>query len=78
MEAGCVYLDGGDGGFIWSDVEDGGFINLRGKLWRLVHVHHLNSDLRRGEEKNTEGNFCIYSAYFIVVKAKTSFSQTLG
>lgn len=45
-ESGRVYLDIDDRGFIRGDAEHRGTINLRGKLWRLVHILHLNSDLR--------------------------------
>lgn len=46
-EAGRVYLDVDDGGFIGGDAEHGGVVLSGGKLRRLVHVLHLNGDLRR-------------------------------
>lgn len=46
-EAWCVYLDVDDGGFIGGDAEHRGVILSGGKLWRLVHVLHLNCDLRK-------------------------------
>lgn len=55
-EAGCVYLDMDDGGFIRSDAEYRGFINLAGKPRRLVYVLDLDSDLR--DKKMEAENFC--------------------
>lgn len=48
-KVGCVYLHLDDRSFIWGDAEYGGTINLWGKLWRLVHILHLNSNLRQKE-----------------------------
>lgn len=44
-EAGCGYLDVDDGVLIGGDAEHRGFVHCGGKLWRFVHVVHLNCDL---------------------------------
>lgn len=48
-KVGCVYLHLDDGSFIGGDAEYIGTINLWGKLWWLVHILHLNSNLRQKE-----------------------------
>lgn len=57
MGAGCVYLHLDDWGFVRRDAEHRGFIIVRGELWRLVYVLHLNSDLR-----DAESPFCWYES----------------
>ena len=52
--AGCLYLDLNNRGFIRVGAEDRGFVNLRVKLWCLVHILQMNCDLRDRKKKKVK------------------------